>query len=357
LRITCITTTMGALLSKKGDDDKQSRDIDKNLAAENKRIKNTIKLLLLGTGESGKSTVAKQLKILHMSGFSKEELLHYKSVLYSNVMVGIATLIEQAPKLGYNIAPELTPKLALFADPNVGSMPLTPAISEDIKAIWADPAIQTTYERRAEFQLHGSVPYIVQHIDRLADPNGLLTQDDVLQCRIRTTGIVEIEFELEGYFFRVMDVGGQRSERRKWINCFDDVTAVIFCVALSEYDEKLCEDNRVNRMLEALELFGETANNKAFQHSAIVLFLNKSDLFKEKITRVDLSQCFPDYKGGADFDKAGKYISEQFKAKSLDKDKMIFPHITCATDTENVRIVFNTVRASILTSALEEMAI
>jgi len=271
--------------------------------------------------------------------------------------VGIATLIEQAPKLDYTINPAIADKLNLFSDPNVGNMLLTPEIAADIKVIWADPAIQATYERRAEFQLHGSVPYIVDNIDRLATPDSALNHDDVLQCRIRTTGIVEIEFQLESYWFRVMDVGGQRSERRKWIHCFDDVTAVIFCVALSEYDERLCEDNRVNRMHEALELFGETANNKAFKNSAIVLFLNKSDLFREKIKKVDLKKCFPDYKGGADFNKAGKYISDKFVAKNQDPEKLIYPHITCATDTENVRVVFTTVRASILSTAMQELAI
>lgn len=64
----------------------------------------------------------------------------------------------------------------------------------------------------------------MQHIDRLAQPDCELNHDDVLQCRIRTTGIVEIEFSLENYRFRVMDVGGQRSERRKWIHCFDVCT-------------------------------------------------------------------------------------------------------------------------------------
>jgi hypothetical protein len=47
---------------------------------------------------------------------------------------------------------------------------------------------------------------------------------------------------------RVVDVGGQRNERRKWLHCFQDVKAIIFCVALSEYDLVLEEDNNVNRM-------------------------------------------------------------------------------------------------------------
>jgi len=341
---------MGALLSKR-DEERLSEAISKTLHTEGRKKKNEIKLLLLGTGESGKSTFAKQLKILHMAGFTKEELAHYKSVLYANIMVGIATLIDQAPKLGYTINPELANKLTLFADPNIGNILLTPEIAADIKLIWGDPAVQSTYERRAEFQLHGSVPYIVDNIDRLSTEDSVLNQEDVLQCRIRTTGIVEIEFELDQFTFRVMDVGGQRSERRKWIHCFDDVTAVIFCVALSEYDEKLCEDNRVNRMMEALDLFADVVANKAFKNSAIVLFLNKSDLFKEKIKVVDMKTTFPEYTGGEDFEQGGKFIADKFLSKNTDKERLIFPHITCATDTENVRVVFDTVRASIIQNA------
>jgi len=345
---------MGSLLSKK-EEEKWSDAINKGLHADGKKLKNEVKLLLLGTGESGKSTFAKQLKILHMSGFTKEELMHYKSVLHSNVLVGMSTLIEMAPKLGYTIDPALESKTAAFSESNIANMPLTPELANDIKALWPDKAIQATYERRAEFQLHGSVPYIVQNIDRIADPNLLPGDDDVIQCRVRTTGIVELLFELEHINFRVIDVGGQRSERRKWIHCFEGVTAVIFCVAMSEYDEKLCEDTKVNRMHEALELFEEIVNNHYFRDSAMVLFLNKKDLFADKIGKVDLKVCFPEYEGGADFDTAAGYIRDRFLEKSQDKDKLIFHHITCATDTENVRVVFDAVRASVLQNNLKQL--
>ena len=52
-----------------------------------------------------------------------------------------------------------------------------------------------------------------------------------------TTGIVKIEFSFKGLTFHMFDVGGQRSERKKWIHCFDNVTAVLFIVSLSEYDQ------------------------------------------------------------------------------------------------------------------------
>ena len=61
------------------------------------------------------------------------------------------------------------------------------------------------------------------------------------------------------------DVGGQRNERKKWIHCFDDVTAVIFVASLSEYDQVLYEDNTVNRMEEAVTLFSDIANSRCVQ--------------------------------------------------------------------------------------------
>ena len=52
------------------------------------------------------------------------------------------------------------------------------------------------------------------------------------------------------YHYRMVDVGGQRSERRKWIHCFENVTSIIFLVALSEYDQILFEsDNEVQGVI------------------------------------------------------------------------------------------------------------
>eukprot|EP01087_Luapelamoeba_hula_P010039 TRINITY_DN2634_c0_g2_i1.p1 TRINITY_DN2634_c0_g2~~TRINITY_DN2634_c0_g2_i1.p1 ORF type:complete len:118 (+),score=8.85 TRINITY_DN2634_c0_g2_i1:179-532(+) len=82
-------------------------------------------------------------------------------------------------------------------------------------------------------------------IPRLKAPDYMPTVQDALRVRLRTTGIDEALFKFEDINFRMVDVGGQRSERRKWIHCFQGVTAIIFCVALSEYDQTLREGEGV----------------------------------------------------------------------------------------------------------------
>ena len=81
-----------------------------------------------------------------------------------------------------------------------------------------------------------------ENVTRFSDPNYEPSTQDVLRARSRTTGIDEAEFHFNDIDFRLIDVGGQRSERRKWIRCFDCVTAVIFCISMSEYDQYLRED-------------------------------------------------------------------------------------------------------------------
>lgn len=63
------------------------------------------------------------------------------------------------------------------------------------------------------------------------------------------------------------------------------------------YDLKLAEDEEMNRMIESMRLFDSICNSKWFVDTSIILFLNKKDLFEEKIKTSPLRQCFPDYTG------------------------------------------------------------
>jgi guanine nucleotide-binding protein G(i) subunit alpha len=134
----------------------------------------------------------------------------------------------------------------------------------------------------------------------------------------------------------MFDVGGQRSERKKWIHCFEAVTCIIFCVALSEYDQVLLEVNTINRMEESLTLFGSIVNSAWFTRTSIVLFLNKIDIFRRKLLTVPLERYYPDYEGiyplcwvltvgGPDPGKAAKYILYRFSQMKQRSDMMVYP--------------------------------
>eukprot|EP01112_Ceratiomyxa_fruticulosa_P003054 TRINITY_DN1345_c0_g1_i2.p1 TRINITY_DN1345_c0_g1~~TRINITY_DN1345_c0_g1_i2.p1 ORF type:complete len:360 (+),score=72.10 TRINITY_DN1345_c0_g1_i2:359-1438(+) len=347
----------------KTEEDRRDAEIDRMIKASRSKLMSEVKLLLLGTGESGKSTVAKQMKILHMNGFTPEELASFKTILHGNALSSIKTLLREAQGRGLQLPPDLVSIGNEFyngtdggANNGLNGMEevLGPESAVKIRRLWNTPAVQEAFEHRAEFQLPGSVEYVMTNIERLCDPKTILTHDDVLNTRLATTGIHEIQFELEGTTFRVMDVGGQRSERKKWIHCFEGVTAIIFCVAMNEYDEKLFEDEKVNRMKESLHLFKDICNNQYFNRSNMILFLNKSDLFRTKIQKVDLKKCFPDYTGGFDYEKGCVFIRDQFQQLNEVPGKIIYHHVTCATNTENIRVVFDAVRSTILNNNLED---
>ena len=80
----------------------------------------------------------------------------------------------------------------------------------------------------------------------------------MLHSHVQTTGIVETAFTSGNITYQLFDVGGQRSERRKWLHCFDDVKAVLFVAALSGYDMTLTEDGTTDRMEESLNCFKQS---------------------------------------------------------------------------------------------------
>jgi len=235
-----------------------------------------------------------------------------------------------------------------------GDGTLTAEYGQAVAELWADKGIQATYAQRSSFQLTDSAKYFFDKVKEVATTDYIPNQQDVLRCRVRTTGIVENEFEIDGNKFKMFDVGGQRNERKKWIHCFENVTAVLFVAAISEYDQMLYEDENTNRMTEALSLFEEICNSRWFQNTSMILFLNKRDIFADKVVKIPLSVTFSEYEGENTYEAASQYIKEQFESKNHNDEKVIYTHITCATDTDNVRVVFNAVKDIIIRQSLGE---
>jgi len=97
------------------------------------------------------------------------------------------------------------------------------------------------------------------------------------------------------------------------MHCFESVSGVLFCVGISAFDQTLYEDNTTNRLHEALKLFHEICMSKWFTNTAIILFLNKDDLFRKKLERgKNINVAFPEYKGSTDYDESIEFLREKF---------------------------------------------
>ncbi|ORZ41282.1 guanine nucleotide binding protein, alpha subunit [Catenaria anguillulae PL171] len=350
---------MGCLQSTESRERKAVNDqIEQQLKDAKMQAQKEVKMLLLGAGESGKSTILKQMQLIHGAGYSDEERLAYKEIIYSNVIQSMKVILEAMDTLGITLGDDANaPQKALIADqpPQVDSDTLAPELAQAVRALWVDTGVQQCFTRSREYQLNDSAKYYFDAIDRLADPGFKPTDQDILRSRVKTTGIVETTFRIQELTYRMFDVGGQRSERKKWIHCFENVTAIVFLVAISEYDQVLVEDETVNRMQEAMTLFDSICNSRWFVKTSIILFLNKIDLFKEKILRSPISKFFPEYNGGENYDAACQFFLDKFQAlNQTPETKQIYAHFTCGTDTTQIKFVMAAVNDIIIKKNLED---
>jgi len=349
----------GCCLTEDAKEQKRINDeIERQLRKDKRDARRELKLLLLGTGESGKSTFIKQMRIIHGQGYTEDDRKGYTKLVYQNIFQAIQALCRAMKSLNIQYANPVVnvdnAKLVLNVD-HESVTRLESNYAKAVATLWSDSGIQKAYDRRREFQLSDSAKYYLTDLNRIGAPNFIPNEQDVLRARAPTTGIIEYPFDLDTIIFRMVDVGGQRSERRKWIHCFENVTSIMFLVALSEYDQVLFESENENRMEESKALFKTIITYPWFQQSSIILFLNKTDLLEEKIQKSDLASYFPEYDGPpGDAKSAREFILKMFVDLNPDTEKIIYSHFTCATDTENIRFVFAAVKDTILQLNLKE---
>jgi len=380
---------MGCSQSLINDEIRQDRMIDRQLKKDYAKNAKIAKLLLLGAGESGKSTIVKQMKLLYpvnnreSVGFSEEEKEEAKYAIYSNILESILALIQALIDLSIPLednqlcAARLTvldfaknlqekknkheenlqdAREIVFLGKNPDTPPSEqppPHVVQAIESLWSSSPIQEAYRRRNEFQLGDSASYFLKTLSKFTADNYVPSDQDILRTRVITFSIVKIEFEYKSLVFHMFDVGGQRSQRKKWIHCFDNVDCVLFVVALSEYDQVLVEDPTVNRMQESLNLFNEMVNNSYFSEMPFIVFFNKKDLFEEKIKTKSINLAFPTYQGTNDLTEASQFIIDNFLDQMQRKQDKIYTHLTTATDTNNVKFIFASVGDMILKEVLK----
>ncbi|KAG6837454.1 hypothetical protein H0H93_008997 [Arthromyces matolae] len=330
---------MGACLSTVDQEKRAASDaIDKQIEEDAKKFKRECKILLLGSGESGKSTVVKQMKIIHQNGFSQSELEAYRPVVYKNVLDSAQGVLVYMRKLRMDCASlrnaVLADKILAYKLPGIKAsstthLPATlgqarrrrsqgkalddvnldedddetqetdvvtrqdddgpdydddeiqegwfsPEIAEAIHQVCRDPTFQKIMdEHTSNFYLMDSAGYFFSEVLRIGTPGYIPNVTDVLRARRKTFGISEERFKMDTL---------------SW-----------------------------------------------FLRTSIILFLNKIDVFKAKLPKVPLESFFPEYTGGPDINKAAKYVLWRFMHANRAR-LSVYPHLTQATDTQNIRL-------------------
>ncbi|KAF6019181.1 hypothetical protein EB796_022484 [Bugula neritina] len=352
---------MGACLTLDNEEKKakiRSEHLDQYLLQCANEHHNIIKILLLGAGESGKSTLVKQMKIIHNDGFTPYELQTFKPTVLENLVVSMKYVLNGMGILKINLqhTANRTHALTVLACRRCydSSVCMLPHVSVALHALWADGGVRLAVVRGFEYELNDSATYYFENMTRICSSKFAPTATDVLRARVRTTGVIETCFRIQSFTFRMFDVGGQRSERKRWIQYFDDVRVILYVVALSGYDMFLHEEPQclfANRLSESLKLFASICNNKFFHLSSMILFLNKVDLFQEKILHSGrhLRYYYPEYPGPDwDVEASAMYIQSLFLRQNKQQCKVIYPHFTTATDTTNIQVVFDVIVDTIL---------
>lgn len=332
------------------------------------------------------------MRILHVNGFSETEKRQKIEDIKKNIRDAIITITGAMSTLSPPVPLEKSENQARvdwIQDCATGpDFDYPPEFYEHTERLWRDRGVQTTYDRSNEYQLIDCAKYFLDQVDVVKQANYTPTEQDILRCRVLTSGIFETRFQVDKVNFHMFDVGGQRDERRKWIQCFNDVTAIIFVTACSSYNMVLREDPTQNRLRESLDLFKSIWNNRWLRTISVILFLNKQDLLSEKILagKSRLEDYFADFaRYSTPSDAASTTLSsssnqqhhhtndannqsggglvgggeapEVIRAKYFIRDEFLristatgdgkhycYPHFTCAVDTENIKRVFNDCR-------------
>ncbi|XP_067646117.1 guanine nucleotide-binding protein G(f) subunit alpha isoform X1 [Eurosta solidaginis] len=366
------------------------QDVEQQFIELRKSFRAAVKILLLGTAESGKTTIIKQMRILHINGYTDEERCDKIPEIYQNIHESMHQLVQQMSILGLQyqcIASRKSADYILLLGDQAPEY-MNEEYCDHIITLWNDVGIRTCFDRSNEFPLLDSTKYFLDNFERISDHEYIPSTEDILHSRKITTGIHQITFKVKVprtmgggvQEFRMYDVGGQRDQRNKWIQVFEGIQAVLFLISCGDFDQSLREDSRQNRLQEALNLFRSVWQNRFLATAGFIVFLNKHDVMERKIRAgKHIVDYFPEFEDFCNSTQDGNYFSESDWTKRFIQQKLIdithepfkrnsrnnvdysrrecYYHFTVATDTCCVRKVFNDVHQMILHQNMKMMGL
>jgi len=333
------------------------------IRAGKSKKKGTLKVLMLGISGSGKSTFAKQMKILHMGGFTEDEVINYRAILRLNLLTGMKELSKQVEKIDQKVNEENRKHTRYFQEKQVMELEcldFNESTIRKLESLWNDPAIKQVWNDASLYQLQiHHMDYMMEHLRRIASEDFVPTHQDILLARQRTTGASSFEFVKDKYKWQLVDVGGQIPERAKWEKIIEEgATAFIFFAGLDEFNMVSADDRTKTKMEVSLQVFEEIVHSPATEKVCALLFLNKLDLLERKLQEKShfnaFKKNFPTYKGTADPDEVCTFLTEKFESV-VPEGKEVTTHVVCAINTGMMKTVFDAVKENIFMRRMDTL--
>ncbi|GLB37323.1 putative G protein alpha subunit [Lyophyllum shimeji] len=237
------------------------------------------------------------------------------------------------------------------------------SLKDDIHELWNNRIVQQIL-RKHHVRLEDTPGFFLQDIYRIARPDYVPSDSDVVRARLRTTGVQEYHFTLDrgtstSLDWFMYDVAGARTSRAAWIPYFKDITGIIFLAPLSAFNETLPEDPSVNSVHDTFSLWKTVCASKLLANVQLILFLNKTDLLQRKLkSGLMVGDYLPEYQESSnDFATVTTWFRRAFariyKDHSPPKRKLI-AHFTSVVDTKATAQTLAAVQAVILHNDVTE---
>jgi len=232
-----------------------------------------------------------------------------------------------------------------------------------LKALWEDPATQEIVTNHKQLLTTSHIDYFWEHVDRIIKPDYVPNEEDILRVRVRTAGAYSTVVFAEKNYFEFFDVGGQKPERSKWENLLqtNEFACILYFLATDEWDVN-DEEREFNftKMELSKTIFNEVVTSEHIgDHVPIILFLNRSDRFSERIQSnisfQSFKKSFPEYSGGQDEKAAMNFLRQKFM-EGMEKRKGTIQHyVTNALDKNSMTPVWQAVKQVVMERALKDL--
>ncbi|KAF9701780.1 hypothetical protein EKO04_000418 [Ascochyta lentis] len=306
--------------------EERSRAIDRALEEDAKVRKNQVNVLPLGA--LAMRDIVKQLKNNDEPGLTEKELIERRYNIHQCVVDCTKALVHLVKSSEAQLEEDTNNRynyLCSYIAVPQNYATLNEEVGWAIGVLWKDPSVTDAFQSSADSDLKEPSTYFFREIDRIAAPNYVPTEADIMQSHKGIRGVSEHRFLVKGLSINLIDVGTQRCERRKWIHQFDNIAAILFVVNLPCYDQEVSGNNA---MTEQIELFDSVVNTEWFTSTKFILFLNNTN-----------------YSGGTDAEQASEYLLQRFSQANRGK-RRLYLHLVDPHVTSNIELVATAINDS-----------